>query len=183
MAILTAAVVLVGILCVIDLLLSFGIIRRLREQNEALQLVQQQQTAGLDDDIALPAGSAVGAFAATTVGGTELTNVDIIGSPLLIGFFSPNCEPCKERMPQFIEYATRFNGRVIAVASGSVEETTDMVARLGEVGDVLVEPNEEAPVHKAFGAKGYPAMCLVGDDGVVQASGWEMAALPVPAAL
>src|SRR5688500_14198594 len=42
MPILTAAVVLVGILCVIDLLLTFGIIRRLREQNETLRQVQQQ---------------------------------------------------------------------------------------------------------------------------------------------
>ena len=30
---------------------------------------------------------------------------DALGIPR-VGFFSPNCEPCKERMPQFIEYAT-----------------------------------------------------------------------------
>ena len=42
MSVLTAAVVVVGILCVLDLLLSFGIIRRLREQNEALRDLREK---------------------------------------------------------------------------------------------------------------------------------------------
>jgi thiol-disulfide isomerase/thioredoxin len=180
MPFLTAAVVLVGILCVIDLLLSFGIIRRLREQNETLR-VMREQAAGVEPDIALPAGAAVGAFAATAVSGVRLSSEDIDGR-LLVGFFSPGCEPCKERMPQFIEYATRFDGRVLAVAAAGFGETADIVARLGEVAEVMVE-EEHGPVHQAFGAKGYPALCLVDGDGTVVASGWEMSALPVPAAL
>ena len=38
-------------------------------------------------------------------------------------------------------------------------------------------------MHKAFGATGYPALCLVDGDGTVLASGWEMSALPAPALL
>jgi thiol-disulfide isomerase/thioredoxin len=182
MPLLTAAVVLVGILCVIDLLLSFGIIRRLRQQNETLRLVQERVAANTEPDIALPAGASIGAFASTAVSGTELSTVDVIGRPLLVGFFAPGCEPCKERMPEFLEYATRFDGRVIAVAAGGADETADMVTRLGEVGEVVVE-HDGGPVHQAFGATGYPALCLVDGDGVVIASGWQMSALPVPAAL
>lgn len=177
MPILTAAVVLVGLLCVLDLLLSFGIIRRLREQNETLKNVQQRAA---DPDIALPAGATIGAFAATTVGGTDLANADLEGARALVGFFSPNCEPCKERMPQFIEYATRFEGKVVAIAAGSEEETADMVVRLGEVAEVILE-DDGGVVHQAFGASGYPALCLVDGDRTVLASGWEMSALPVPA--
>ncbi|KZB86107.1 TlpA family protein disulfide reductase [Amycolatopsis regifaucium] len=180
MPILTAAVVLVGLLCVLDLLLSFGIIRRLREQNETLKTVRQQAAA--EPDIALPAGATIGAFSATTVGGTELSVADIDGSRALVGFFSPGCEPCKERMPQFIEYATRFEGKVVAIAAGSEEETADMVVRLGEVAEVVIEA-EGGDVHRAFGAGGYPALCLIDRDRTVLASGWEMSALPVPATL
>ncbi len=181
MAILTAAVVLVGLLCVLDLLLSFGIIRRLREQNETLKNVQQQRAA-IDPEIALPAGATIGTFTAATVGGSDLSNADIDGTRALVGFFAPACEPCKERMPQFMEYATRFDGKVIAIASGSEEETADMVVRLGEVAEVIREA-DGGVVHQAFGASGYPALCLVDGDRTVLASGWEMSALPVPAAL
>lgn len=182
MPFLTAAVILFGVLCVLDLLLTFGVIRRLREQNETLRLVREQQSAvAASADVALPAGAAIGEFAATTVSGTPLSDADIDGR-LLVGFFSPICDPCKERMPQFIEYATRFDGRVLAVASAEIGETGDMVARLGEVAEVVLEA-EGGPVHQAFGAKGYPALLLVDPEGTVLASGWEMSALPVPATL
>jgi thiol-disulfide isomerase/thioredoxin len=167
MSVLTAAVVLVGVLCVLDLVLSFGIIRRLRAQNEVLRDLREKQAAA-EPDIMLPAGSAVG----------PLSDVDVAGA--LVGFFSPGCEPCKERMPQFIEYATRHGGKVIAVAAGGAEETADMVVRLGEVAEVFVE-EIGGPLHNAFGATGYPAVGLVDASGTVVASGWEMSALPVPA--
>jgi thiol-disulfide isomerase/thioredoxin len=182
MAILTAAVVVLGILCVLDLLLSFGIIRRLREQNETLRSVQNQAAAVAEPDIALPAGSEVCRFSTTTVTGTPLSNADTADSRLLVGFFSPGCVPCKERIPEFIEYAARFEGRVIAVAAGSAEETADMVAQLGEVAEVVLEQTG-GPLHKAFEATGYPALCLVDGTGIVLASGWEMSVLPAPALL
>jgi thiol-disulfide isomerase/thioredoxin len=163
MSVLTAAVVVVGILCVLDLLLSFGIIRRLREQNETLRDLRERQTAA-QPDIMLPAGSRI-----------ELSDVDVAGA--LVGFFSPDCEACKERMPQFMEYATGHRGKVIAVAAGDADEIADMVVRLGEVAEVVVEKTG-GPLHNAFGTEGYPALCLVGDDSTVVASGWEMSALP-----
>jgi thiol-disulfide isomerase/thioredoxin len=166
MSVLTAAVVVVGILCLLDLLLSFGIIRRLRQQNEALRDLREKQSAA-EPDIMAPAGSHI-----------ELSDVDVTGA--LVGFFSPNCEPCKERMPQFIEYATGHRGKVLAIAAGPADEVADMVVRLGEVAEVVVE-EMGGPLHNAFGTTGYPAVCLVDDDKTVVASGWEMSALPVPA--
>jgi hypothetical protein len=50
------------------------------------------------------------------------------------------------------------------------------------VAEVVVEATG-GPLHTAFAATGYPALCLVDDDGIVLASGWEMSVLPVPAAL
>ncbi|MDT7786663.1 MAG: hypothetical protein QOF58_5082, partial [Pseudonocardiales bacterium] len=154
MSVLTVAVVVVGVLCLLDLLLSFGIIRRLRQQNEALRDLREKQSAE-EPPIMLTAGSRV-----------ELSDVDVSGA--LVGFFSPNCEPCKERMPQFIEYATGHRGKVIAVAAGSADEVADMVVRLGEVAEVVVE-EMGGPLHNAFGTTGYPAVCLVDDSRTVAA--------------
>ncbi|MDX8031928.1 hypothetical protein SK803_17015 [Lentzea sp. BCCO 10_0856] len=172
MSVLTAAVVVVGILCVLDLLLSFGIIRRLRAQNEALRDLREKQAA-TEPDIMAPAGSAI------SLSDVDAADpVDVSGA--LVGFFSPNCEPCKERVPQFIEYATGHRGKVIAIAAGDPDEVADMVVRLGEVAEVVVE-EMGGPLHTAFGTTGYPAVCLVDGDSTVVASGWEMSALPVPA--
>ena len=156
MSVLTAAVVVVGILCVLDLLLSFGIIRRLREQNETLRDLRERQSTA-QPPIMFPAGTRI-----------ELSDVDVNGA--LVGFFSPNCEACKERLPEFIEYATGHHGKVIAV----------LVVRLGEVAEVVVE-KMGGPLHTAFGTEGYPAMCVVDDDSTVVGSGWEMSALPARA--
>ncbi|MGW6934543.1 TlpA family protein disulfide reductase [Lentzea sp. NPDC054927] len=175
MSVLTAAVVVVGILCVLDLLLSFGIIRRLREQNEALRDLREKQAA-TEPDIMAPAGSAISLSAVDAADAADA--VDVSGA--LVGFFSPNCEPCKERVPQFIEYATGHRGKVIAIAAGDPDEVADLVVRLGEVAEVVVE-EMGGPLHTAFGTTGYPAVCLVDDDSTVVASGWEMSALPVPA--
>jgi hypothetical protein len=166
MSVLTAAVVVVGILCVLDLLLSFGIIRRLREQNETLRDLRERQSSA-QPPIMSPAGTRI-----------ELSDVDVTGA--LVGFFSPNCEACKERLPEFIEYATGHHGKVIAVAAGDADEIADLVVRLGEVAEVVVE-KMGGPLHTAFGTEGYPAMCVVDDDSTVVGSGWEMSALPARA--
>ncbi|MEV6520421.1 TlpA disulfide reductase family protein [Longispora sp. NPDC051575] len=173
MAILAAAVILVGLLTALNLFLTFGVIRRLREHTRTLE----QVAGGHQGDIMLAAGTAIGAFAATTTTGTTVTDATLNG-PTLVGFFSPTCEPCKERLPQFLEYARSFDGRVLAVAVGPDADVADLLTSLRPVADVVVE-TDDGPVNKAFGVSGYPALCLV-DDGVVVASGYQIEALPVP---
>ncbi|MGY0233972.1 TlpA family protein disulfide reductase [Longispora urticae] len=173
MAFLAAAVILVGVLAALNLFLTFGVIRRLREHTRTLE----ELAGGGHGDIMLAAGGAIGAFTATTTTGTTVSDTALSG-PTLVGFFSPTCEPCKERLPQFVEYTRSFDGRVLAVAVGPDAEVTDLVASLRQVADVVVE-TDDGPVNKAFGVSGYPALCLV-EDGVVVASGYQIDALPVP---
>ena len=114
MAILGTAVALVGVLCLLNLLFTVGVVRRLREQTEELAQLRQQSGPG---DLILPAGKRVEDFATATAVGAPVTADDLI-QPTLVGFFSPTCGPCEERMPQFIEYAKTFAGgrdRVLAV--------------------------------------------------------------------
>ncbi|MBP2327581.1 thiol-disulfide isomerase/thioredoxin [Kibdelosporangium banguiense] len=168
---LVAAVILVGVLVIIDLILTLGVIQRLREHARLLtQALEGTQSVA---DFMLPAGSPLPGLRATTVDGTAAPDT----GPLLIGFFSPTCHACLERLPGFVSYADAFDGRVLGVAVGAPEDVGDIVAKLRGVADVVIE-QVDGPLAKALQVKGMPAMATVGADGVVVASGFELAALP-----
>ena len=100
----------------------------------------------------------------------------------LVGFFSPDCAPCRERLPEFLEYAAGFVGDVLAVAVGERTETIELVESLSPVAEVVVEAGG-GPVADAFAVGGLPAMCVLDAQGRVVASGTLISALPVPAAV
>src|SRR5579863_5118363 len=62
MLVLTAAVIIVGILCLLDMLLTFGVIRRLREHSE---LLRTRQFGDETPVISLSAGQVPAEFAVT----------------------------------------------------------------------------------------------------------------------
>jgi hypothetical protein len=68
MELLTAAVALVGALCLANLALTVGVIRRLREHNEALAKLSR----GSDEQLIAAAGTLVADFAATTTAGEHI---------------------------------------------------------------------------------------------------------------
>lgn len=167
MVYLAAAVVVVGVLCVLNLLLTYGVIRRLREHNELLG----QRRAGMPD-LVIGAGSAVGAFTASTIDGDPL-NVDDLATGTLVGFFSPGCSACVEQLPRFVDVAAAHPGgqdRVLAVVVGSEDGAAEYVSSLSPKARVVVEPHG-SEIEKAFTVKGYPVFALVGAGGVVTVSG------------
>jgi len=171
MEFLVAALVLVGALVVVDLVLTFGVIRRLREHSTLIgQALEGTERVA---DFMLPKGSRLPELNATTVDGAAAPD----SGPLLIGFFSPNCKACVQRLPGFVEYARGFDGDVLGVAVGGPGDVDDIVGRLRPVAGVVVEP-PDGPLAKALQVKGMPAMATVDADGVVVASGYELAALP-----
>ncbi len=99
MAILIAAVVVVGGLCLLDLLLTFGVIRRLREHTRMLTAA-----AGPAQIVGLAVGESPEPFTAETISG------DVVTGPTglrVIAFFSSWCSVCPERVPPFVEYVSR----------------------------------------------------------------------------
>lgn len=175
MSFLPAATALIGLLTLVNVLFTLGVVRRLREHTAELAALRSGRTAGSDSDaLALPAGSPVAAFAAESVDGRPVT-IDALGDRLLVGFLSPHCAPCKERLAGFVEYAaTRPAGRdaVLAVVIGTPEEAAGTVAQLRDVATVVVE-TDGGPVQQAFAVTGFPAFLLV-QDGVVEASDFEL---------
>lgn len=169
MGYLAAAVVLVGVLCTLDLLLTVGVVRRLRAHTEQLSKLSSGASGPMPDTL-LPVGASPAEFAATTSDGEVVSQDSLVGGTL-VGFFMPDCPPCKEQLPEFVRYAAELaQGRAQALAVVVSEEgqAAKYVERLEAVARVVVEPHD-GPVADAFSVRGFPAMCLLDADGVVTA--------------
>ncbi|MGC4957474.1 hypothetical protein ACLQ2P_30075 [Actinomadura citrea] len=169
MPFLVAAVVLLGVLCLLNLLLTVGILRRMRE--DALR------SAGHADGLfALEPGAPVGEFAAVTIDGDPVTHRDLTG---MVGFFSADCEACHDLLPSFAGRA-RDLGRehVLAVVGG---DAPGVVAALRPVARVVLADLDGGPMARAFQNEWTPALYVVGEDGRIAATGTRIDRLPVPA--
>jgi thiol-disulfide isomerase/thioredoxin len=179
MAYLIASVVQVGMLCGVNLLLTFGVVRRLREHADLLAGTPRVVDVGPP----VPVGSVVGEFTVTTADGEVVTR-DSLDGGTVVGFFSPGCGPCEELLPRFVEYAASEAGggrRVVAVVAASDAEAGEIAMQLAPVARVVLEGAFGGPVSAAFGVRGYPALCVVDSDGTVTAGGSTVDALPATA--
>ena len=165
---LAAAVVLLGVLCVLNLLLTIGILRRMRAQGD-----QSGRHPG--PMFALGPGSPIGEFAAVTTTGEPVSHDTLTGT---VGFFSAACEACHVMLPRFVEHA-RQAGRedVLAVVGGA---DAGLVEALTPVARVVVADLDGGPVARAFQNTWTPALYLVGDDHRVAAAGATLEELPSP---
>ncbi|WP_067830078.1 TlpA family protein disulfide reductase [Actinomadura kijaniata] len=161
---LVAAVVLLAVLSLFNLLLTLGVVRRLRRREG-------------ETDLILPAGAAVPEFAAVTAAGETLTRDSLSGA--VVGFFSPDCGACEAQLPKFAQLAAGH--RAVAVLHGGEAETRAHRAVLGEAAEVVVEETG-GPMGKAFAVSAYPTFALVGPDGTVTASSFDVDRLPLPRA-
>ncbi|MFC7387623.1 TlpA family protein disulfide reductase [Sphaerisporangium rhizosphaerae] len=163
---LTAAVVLIGVLCVLNLILTLGLVRQMRRTGGG-----GVQHAG--PPLVLGPGSPIGAFAAVTIDGEPVSHDTVTG---LVGFFSAGCEPCHKLLPRFTEHA-RALGRenVLAVVGG---DDAQAVEALAPVARVIVE-DFDGPVAGAFQNTWTPALYLLGSDHHVVAAGGRLEDLPL----
>ena len=177
MAILGAAIVVVGLLCLIDLLLTFGVIRRLREHTEQLAGFHSADPPVSD----LAEGEAPAPFTARSISGEPLSGP---AGLRLVAFFSAGCSACPERVPAFVDYM-RANqiarDSVIAVIISSQPEPVSYQEDIAQVAPVCVEPLE-GELAAAFKVRGFPTFCLLDGAGSVSAFSHEPAALPALAA-
>ncbi|HLJ99770.1 MAG TPA: hypothetical protein VKU39_07665 [Streptosporangiaceae bacterium] len=175
MPVLIAAVILVGVVCLTDLLLTFGVIRRLREHTAMLG-----ETRGADPPVTgLAAGQTPDPFAAVTIDGAAIAGP---AGLRVVAFFSRHCPACPGRISPFIDYV-RANHLsqvdVLAVVTGSPDEPVAYLGQLADVAQVCVEEDDD-DLAKAFKVSGFPAFCLLSASGAVFASGFDPAALPAP---
>jgi thiol-disulfide isomerase/thioredoxin len=176
---LTAAVAVVGALCVLNLLLTTGVIRRLREHTDLLSGPRPDFSA----DVIAP-GKRPAEFTAADAGGTPVGRADAERAGL-VAFFAPDCPACKQSLPDFLAVAARSAEPVLAVVAGGLDDdgrpdpaAAGLLAELGRVARVVPEPHA-GPVSEAFGVVAYPSWVLL-DGPVVAASAVGMDRLPSP---
>jgi thiol-disulfide isomerase/thioredoxin len=165
---LTAAVVLVAALGMLNLLLTLAIIRRMRTMNP-VQLPPEP----------LSVGSAILPFTAATIDGRTISERDLRGSQALVGYFSPGCPPCEAALPRFVTYAAGLDReRVLAVIVDETGAAGDQAVALEPVARVVVT-SERSTVVDALSAHGYPAVFLLDEDGRVVATHTTVEGLPM----
>lgn len=171
------------VVCLVDLLLTVAVIRRLREHTS----VFERMPSGMQPRM-LARGETVDPFEATTTTG-ELVSRDRLAGETLVGVFTVGCQPCADQLPVFVEYAGRFTGgrdQVIAVVAMSSQDvdTTDYRERLEPVARVVLEPEAHQPgrIGAAFAIGGYPAFGIVDATGRMAASEMRLSELLVTSA-
>lgn len=165
MAYLIAAVALVGAVSLLDLLLTVGVIRRLR----ALNGYAGRARAGGPG--LLPLGATVTGFSTRTVDGVPIT-AGSLASPTVVGLFSTECGLCGEQAPRLaalVERAGYPSNQVLGVVVGDPSATRPFLDALRERARLVVEP-VGGPVSAAFSAVTFPTFYLIDAAGTVRAA-------------
>ncbi|MDI1461425.1 redoxin domain-containing protein [Catellatospora sp. KI3] len=173
MAYVVAAVVVFGLIALLNLLLTFGVIRRLREHTATLELLE----SGTELEIRAKPGEPVLDFTAVATTGETVSRVDLMPDTV-VAMLSATCPPCHDVADKFVPYAAQLpRERVLAVVYGTEEETAELRARLEPVARVVVEEQVDGAVTKAFRNKIYPSTFVVDGDRKVSASGFDVDAI------
>jgi hypothetical protein len=152
------------LLLALNLVLTYGALRRLREHDRLLNPDQGAPIKGV--------GETVAEFTATTTDGLALTRSGLAPGTLA-GFFTPGCQPCREKLPEFVRAAAAHPaGRdgVLAVVVGDAESTAADVRLLTAVARVVVASRGDE-ILTAFGVRAFPSICTLGERGRIASLG------------
>lgn len=148
MTIVIAAIVLVGALCVLNLLLTFGVLRRLREHGEALHANAEAFSVELVRFVGKPMPES------------------IPQSPQLVGFFKAGCGACVIEARQFAKESRRT--KALAVVIGSGHDVGPLLELLSDV-PTISDPDASELVKSADVAV-MPSFLRMDADGVVRSA-------------
>jgi hypothetical protein len=170
--VLVAAVLVLTVVTLLNITLLLAVIRRLREHEGRLATMAQGAAAPAEPQIMAPIGHRIAEFTAESVDGRELDRTALV-TPALVGFFSPSCSSCHERVPDFRKAADDHDGSSLAVVVRDGADPAPLLADLDGAATVVLE-EPDGPVATAFGVRAFPAFALVGADGTLRARGYEL---------
>jgi thiol-disulfide isomerase/thioredoxin len=183
MTYLFAAVTALAVVCLLNLVLVLGVLRRLRMTEDAAGGAHRGAFTGLR------VGTRPEPFVVRSLDGGRLTEAEFAGAgPTLIGFFSPGCGPCTTQAPLFAARAAAWPGgpdRVLVVIVDDTEEAAAFAEPFVAVARVVVDGLPGA-VATAFAVTAFPSFGVLDDAAMVRAEATRVDALPaapaVPAA-
>ncbi|MEV6398954.1 hypothetical protein AB0M39_29925 [Streptomyces sp. NPDC051907] len=179
MTILIAAVVLVGALCLFDLLLTFAVLRRLREHSEKLAAVGGAAGHGLPG---APGQRPFVPYDPSVLVGTTLPQALTEageGGARVVAFFDAQCETCHDHAPEF---AARVRGRnAVAVISGRGSDVDALVRHVEGVAFVL-RGEQARELVEAVAIEAFPTFVEADGEGAVVRAVTDPQELPAPGA-
>ncbi|MFG2332873.1 TlpA disulfide reductase family protein [Streptomyces sp. NPDC048604] len=159
---------LLTVLCLFNLVLTYGIVRRLRAMARARADSPATVSGEVDD------------FTVTAASGARVSRAGLAPGTVL-AFFSPGCPPCTALLPRFTE-AVKDAGlpaeQVLAVVmpGEDADEARQYVRELERVATV-VAGDQARTVSEACGVRGFPAVCAVDAGGRIHEMGGDLTAL------
>ncbi|GAA0581574.1 TlpA family protein disulfide reductase [Actinomadura livida] len=173
MPIVAALALLALAVCLLDLVFTLGVIRRLRHHTELISTLSGAMPSGM-----LAEGETAGPFEAVATTGEPVSRGRLSGRTL-VGVFTPRCPACEEKLPAFVESAATFPGgrdQVIAVVVGeSEDDTAPYRERLEPVARVVTEPPMTGEISSALEVNGFPSFGVLDQSGTVVGTGLEPA--------
>jgi hypothetical protein len=122
-----AGVLLVGTLCILDMLMTFAVLRRLRDHSTRFAMLSFAEKLGDTGYLERFENRPLPEFSVTTTEKAGLSSKAMAGRSWSIGFFSAGCAPCHEQAPAFGALGT---DAALAVVTGTGKDAAELLDRL-----------------------------------------------------
>jgi len=160
-AIITGALVLIGVIVVIVVAVS---------QNRGAA----RTTAGTTPGATVAVGATMPDFTVKSQEGKTLSKADIVGKPTLVVFFASWCPHCQTEAPRIVQIAkANPDVNVVMIGVGDRETQADIYSFAGKYGlpfPTYADPTAQdlGKTAQAWGITGYPTLFAVDKTGVVR---------------
>lgn len=158
--------VLLWLAVLLNLLLTFGLVRRLNADHQSITRSHQ---------VGLKAGELAPDFSALTIDGETVTLATYAGRKVVFLFISIHCEPCHEKLPNFEllgPKAARAGVELVLVSSNEMEETLPFVEKEHIHLPILVAPLKNNAFMEDYKSTSTPSYCFIDEQSKVQSSGY-----------
>ena len=166
MAFVVSGFIVVGGLCLLNMLLTFGVLRRLREHSAQLAEIPD---FSMDDGPGYSAkfiGRPLSGFSARAIDGTLVSSESLTGNAGMIAVLRIGCGPCHEQLPGFVAWASNTDATATALVTGAESDAREMTDRLAKV-SVVVAGREADELAEALGINVFPTFLEIDSTGVV----------------
>jgi phage tail sheath gpL-like len=173
MAVLTAAVCVLAAIVLVDLALTFGLIRHLR-------LALDGETLSLGAPLDIPpfvaVGSEVASFKARALDGGDLTTSDVSSGSVVVAYFSAGCEGCTVEKDKLLGSAAPEPLVAFVTATPDGDASDDLARELATVAHRVAVVDQKSSAVNALDVQVYPTFVRL-EDGVVSASGYRLSSV------
>jgi len=174
-AVLIATIIIVGLIALVDLVLTYGLIRRVNSIQAAPH--------SIDNGLVPVVGHRIGDFVAGTTDNREITERQFKGPETFAVFVMVGCGPCHRLAEELSQMTPPESPLLLFIASsrGGDEEAARIAAQVPFARAICVIDSTGA-VTEAFGVSGFPTVIRVGE-GVVRATGLSLDSVRVGGAV